>query len=77
MFADLYQALFVKPIPITGIGRLAMLVPLTMSVSIVYKTIRCRRLRAVPLASLMLCFMIVFGMMFIGVALMLVFHLLA
>ncbi len=77
MLADLYQLLFVKPIPITGIGRLAMLVPLTMSVSIVYKTIRCRRLSAVPLASLMLCFMIVFGMMFIGVALMLVFHLLA
>jgi hypothetical protein len=50
--AEFLEALFVRPIQISGIGRLAMLLPLTLSVSIVYKTIRCRRLRSVPLASL-------------------------
>jgi hypothetical protein len=71
--AEFLEALFVRPIQISGIGRLAMLLPLTLSVSIVYKTIRCRRLRSVPLASLTLCFTIVSAMMLIGVLLWLVF----
>ena len=73
MLADL----FFQPISITGIARLGMLVPLVLSISIVYKTIRCERLGAIPLASLHLCFMIVVCMMLIGVALLGVFHLLA
>ncbi|MBN2561814.1 MAG: hypothetical protein JXQ75_12875 [Phycisphaerae bacterium] len=77
MAAEFFQALFVKPISITGIGRLAMLVPLALSISIVYKTIRCERLRSVTMASLTLCLMIVFFMMLIGVVLLIVFRLLA
>lgn len=69
--------LFVKPLPITGIGRLGMLVPLALMISIVYKTIRCERLRSVPLASLKLCFMIVSCMLAIGVFLLVTFRLLA
>ena len=69
--------LFIKPFSITGVGRLGMLVPLVLAVSIVYKTIRCERLSSIPLASLSLCFMIVFCMMMIGAALLGVFHLLA
>lgn len=68
---------FVEPIPIGGICRLLMLVPLTLMVSIVYKTIRCRRLSAVPLASLSLCLMIVTGMLLIGVFLLAAFRMLA
>lgn len=74
---DFVHDVFVRPIPITGIGRLLMLVPLALMVSIVYKTIRCERLRSVPLASVSLCFMIVTGMMLIGVFLLAAYHLLA
>ena len=75
--SSLIHTVFVEPITITGVGRLLMLVPLALMVSIVYKTIRCSRLSAVPLASAKLCTMIVGGMMFIGGFLLVVFRLLA
>ena len=77
MAADFWPGVFVRPIPIMGIWRLAMLVPLALSISIVYKAIRCESLRSVPGASLKLCTMIVTGMMMIGVVLLVVFRLLA
>ncbi len=73
---DLVHAIFVEPITITGVWRLVMLVPLALMVSIVYKTIRCSKLSAVPLASVKLCTMIVGGMMLIGGFLMAAFRLL-
>ncbi len=77
MFSEVFQSLFVKPIPITGIGRLGMLLPLSLSIAIVYKTIRCQRLGSIPLASLRLGLMIVLGMMVIGVVFWAVFLTLA
>jgi len=74
---DLLRDVFVKPVPIYGVWRLAMLVPLALMVSIVYKTIRCQRLRSVPLASLSLCVLIVGGMLAIGLFLLVTFRLLA
>ncbi len=71
------SSLFVQPISITGFGRLAMLFPLALSISVVYKTMRCERLATIPIASLVLCFMILACMGLIGVVLMLIFHLLA
>ena len=75
--ADFIADLFVKPITIPGVWRLLMLVPLSLMISVVYKTIRCRRLRSVPLASFSLCFMILSGMMLIGVFLLVTFRLFA
>jgi hypothetical protein len=75
--ADLLHDLFVKPMQITGIWRLAMLAPLAFSIAIVLKTIRCQRLRSIPHASLMLAFLILSGMLALGLALLLVFHLMA
>ncbi len=77
MFADILRQLFYEPVSIIGIGRLAMLVPLALSISIIYKTIRCEEVRSIPLASLTLCFMIVSTMMLIGVGCLLVFRWLA
>jgi hypothetical protein len=71
------QLLFVKPIPITGVGRLGMLVPLVLSISIVYKTIRCERISQVPIASVSLCLTILVCMGLLGVFLLAVFNLLA
>jgi len=77
MAGEFWQTFFVKPMSITGVGRLAMLAPLALSISIVYKTIHCRRLSSVPGESLKLCFMIVAGMLLFGGALLGVFYLLA
>jgi hypothetical protein len=77
MLTGWVDSLFVRPMSITGVWHLLMLVPLSLSVSIVYKTIRCPRLPSVPLASLVLCFMILAGMMSIGVVLLIIFRLLA
>jgi hypothetical protein len=43
-----FQSLFVQPIPITGFGRLGMLLPLALSISIIYKTIRCDHISQIP-----------------------------
>ncbi len=77
MTIESLQSVFTEPVSIAGSGRLAMLIPLTLSVSIVYKTMRCERLAQVPLASLVLCLMILAVMGLIGVTLLLVFRLLA
>jgi hypothetical protein len=68
------HSLFVRPMTITGIWRLGMLVPLALSISIVHKTVHCRRLASIPFASLKLCFMIVAGMLLIGGALLAIFQ---
>jgi len=64
--------MFMNPIEIRGIGRIAMLLPLALSISIVYKTIRCTKIASIPLASVSLCGMIVFTMFLIGVVLLVV-----
>jgi hypothetical protein len=74
---DLLEGLFFKPIPVTGFGRLGMLVPLALSISIVCKTIRCERLSSIPLASMSLCGLILLCMALIGVFLLVLFQLLA
>lgn len=77
MLAQLFNDLFFKPIPVTGAGRLGMLVPLALSISIVYKTMRCQRVSQIPFAALYLCFLIVSGMLLIGAGLFAMFRLLA
>ena len=65
---ELLHKVFVEPMQITGIWRLAMLAPLALSISIVYKAMRCERLQAVPVASLTLTATIIVVMMLIGLA---------
>ena len=74
---EFLSGLFVKPVTITGLWRLGMLVPLTLSISIVYKTMRCEKLSSVPMASLVLCLMILTCLGLIGVVLLGAFRLLA
>lgn len=58
--------LFVTGIRLTSVQRMAMMLPLCLSVAIVYKTTRCDRLRDVPLAVLGLWITIVLGMYAVG-----------
>lgn len=71
------KQLFMEPMQITGIWRLAMLVPLAISISIVWTTMRRERLAVIPAASLKMSAQILVGMMLIGVVLYGVFHMLA
>lgn len=65
------------PIPLTGLQRLLLLIPLCLSISIVYKTTRCARLGDIPLATLALWLTIIGGMVGVGVSMWAVFLLLA
>ncbi len=74
---DFLHYLFIQPKTINGSARLLMLVPLALSISIVYKTIRCRDLKSIPLAAAGLCAMILVGMFAVGAFLLLTFRWLA
>lgn len=73
----LLAAMFVQPLSITGVGRIAMLAPLCLSVALVYKTIRCERLSEIPKASVVLWVTILACMMLIGAGLLVVSNMLA
>ena len=73
----LFMALIASPITLTGAQRFWMLLPLCLSISIVYKTVRCHNLRDVPLAALALWGTVVAGMIGVGVGLWLLFLVMA
>ncbi|MFQ5413655.1 MAG: hypothetical protein ACE5E6_04270 [Phycisphaerae bacterium] len=63
-------ALFITGIePISGRQRMLLIVPLCLSIAVVYKTLRCEDLRRVPLAAVILCGTIVLGMYVVAVGL--------
>lgn len=70
-------ALFTSAIELTGAQRSLMMLPLCLSVAIVYKTTRCENLRQVPLAAGLLWVTIVAGMCGVGVGLWALYQLLA
>lgn len=55
-------ALFLHPIPISGPVHAALLLPICLCISVVYKTIKTPDLRDIPRASLVLWVTIVLGM---------------
>ncbi len=58
--------LFITGVELTGLHRLAMMLPLCLSIAIIYKTTRCENLRDMPGAALSLWVTIVFGMYAVG-----------
>ena len=60
-------------IPVAGMQRFALLLPLCLAIAIVYKTTRCERLRDVPVAALTLWITIVVGMYGVGIGLYVLF----
>ncbi|HEY3244000.1 MAG TPA: hypothetical protein VGM03_11690, partial [Phycisphaerae bacterium] len=58
-------------------GHKWLLLPLCLSISIVYKTLRCRRLRDVPLSALVLWITIIIGMYAVGIGMFAVYRLFA
>ncbi len=68
---------FIDPIPIVSWQKLAMLLPLCLAIAIVYKTTKCRELRDVPVASLVLWVTILVGMFAVGIGLLVAYNLFA
>ncbi|MCH7721250.1 MAG: hypothetical protein IH988_09740 [Planctomycetes bacterium] len=63
----LILGLFSSPIMLSGMQRTLLILPLCLSISVVYKTIRCERLADMPVAALGLWMTIILGMYAVGV----------
>jgi hypothetical protein len=66
---EVLAGLFTTAMELSGRQRLMLMLPLCLSIAIVYKTTRCPNLREVPVAALILCVTIVIGMLAVGVGL--------
>ncbi len=69
--------LFTTGIDLTGPQRFVLMLPLCLSIAVVYKTTRCRTLREVPVAVLVLWVTIVVGMFAVGFGLCAAFEIMA
>ncbi len=69
--------LFLDPIPLTGGQRAALLLPICLSISVVYRTIKTPNLRDIPKTSLVLCGTIFLGMWVVAFTLWVVYLLFA
>ncbi len=71
-------ALLTMPWPeLSGMQRMGLLLPLTASIAVVYKTLKVPTVREIPLASLTLWLTIVIGMYLVGTILAVIYHVLA
>lgn len=59
--------MFTSPIMLSGMQRSLLVLPLCLSISVVYKTIRCERLKDMPIAALGLWVTIILGMYAVGI----------
>ena len=62
-------AIFTTAIELTGPQRFLLMLPLCLSVAVVYKTMRLEDVRAIPTATLILWATIVLAMCAVGVGL--------
>ena len=69
--------LFLDPIPLSGLQRAALLLPICLSISVVYRTIKTPNLRDIPRTSLALWVTIVVGMWVVALTLYVVYKLFA
>jgi Ca2+/Na+ antiporter len=70
-------AFFIHPVELTRWHQILLLIPLCLSVSVVYKTTKCERVRDITLAALGSWLTVVVGMFGLGAALVLLYHWLA
>ena len=67
--SGLLAQLFVTGIPLSGAQRFLLMLPLCLSIAVVYKATKCEQLRRVPQEALGLWVTIVVGMFAVGFAL--------
>jgi len=68
---------FLTPLPLSGFQHALLLLPLSLSISIVYKAVRCTNVRDIPKAALALWVTIVVGMYAVAIGLWLLYRLFA
>ncbi len=76
MIDSILANLFTTAMNLGGGQRFMLMLPLCLSVAIVYKTTRCDSLREVPVAALVLWVTILLGMYTVGFGLWAIFSLL-
>ena len=64
-----FLALFTTAIDLSGTQRFLLMLPLCLSIAVVYKTTRLEDVRAIPAAALVLWVTIVLAMCAVGVGL--------
>jgi hypothetical protein len=74
---DMIATLLIHPLSLVRWQQASLLLPLCLSISIVYKTTRCESLREIPAAVLKNWVTIVIGMYLVGIALLVIYELLA
>ncbi len=70
-------ALFLDPIPLSGLQRAALLLPICLSISVVYRTIKTPNLRDILRTSLLLWLTIVVGLWAVALTLWVLYSLFA
>ena len=75
--SSLLATLFVTPLMCDRSLGMLLALPLCLSISIVYKTIKCKTLNEIPMAVLVSWVTILVGMAVVGVALLAVFRIAA
>lgn len=68
--------IFTTSIPLHGVQRLTLMLPLCLSIAVIYKTVRTDHVAEVPKAAVVLWVTIVVGMCAVGAGLWLLFQLL-
>ena len=71
------SVLFITAIELTGMQRFLLMLPLCLTVAVVYKTTRIEDVRAIPAAALILWVTIVLAMCAVGMGLWAVFSIMA
>lgn len=74
---DLMAAILIHPVTLTRFQQMLLLLPLCLTISVVYKTTRCATIREIPLASLVSWITIVVGMYAVGAVLLIIYTLLS
>lgn len=74
---DLLATIMVHPLSLARWQHALLLLPLCLCISIVYKATRCEFLRDMPMAVLKNWVTVVVGMYVVGIALLLIYELMA
>lgn len=70
-------AYFVYPVDLSRIQQLLLLLPLCLTVSVIYKATKCTEIRDIPVAVVVSWLTIVAAMIAVGFAVILLYHFLA
>jgi hypothetical protein len=66
---NLVAGILESGIPVTGMQRFALMLPLCLAIAVIYKATRCERMRDVPASAFILWITIVVGMYGVGIGL--------